>query len=146
MSKKLVLFCSALILLCSTCAYSWTEYDRSTSFTGTVTVDDVTTRVRRIVDDEYSLYGSVRYSSATIYEMVNVAHKMFCISSQALTTWATGQLTASTTEYALPDNCLFIERVTLDKKDGNGAYYIPQKTVFDLDLDIKTWEIGRAHV
>ena len=138
--KRLILM-STLMFMCIQLGHTaWTESSRAT--TGMeITLSTITTRVRQIIDDPNSTYGTVRYSSATIYGLVDTGHKMLCIQTQALSVSATTQLTANTTTYTLPTNCMFIEKVTVDKLDGLGEQYISMKTTWRLDLEAKTWSI-----
>lgn len=140
--KKLFTLLTLIFSFCSVSVFgAWTEFDRGSTDV-TVTLSSAVTRTRSIIDDEYSTTGTVRYSSATIYGLINSAQSMFCISTKALTTWATQQLVAGTTEYIRPDNCLFIERVTLNIPENRlGHVVLPQETVFTLDRQVGSWTI-----
>ena len=137
-------FCATFLLValfCSAKSYAaWSELSRDTS-DATITLSSVTTRVRTIIDDRNSTNGTIRYSSSTIYSLINNAQRMFCITSRALEANATDDLVAGTTEYSLPSDCLYLERVTLDINDNNGPQYIPQKTVWGLDLESTQWAV-----
>jgi len=130
-----------LLFVTSSVFGAWTEYSRDTSYSE-ITMSTVTTRVRVIIDDPLSTTGTVRYSTSTLYEMVNTAQKLMCVATLALDTWAEQDLTSGTTEYLLPANCIAIIRVTMDEGDGNGAQYLPQYTVHHLDSDKgESWSI-----
>ena len=138
--KKLFYALGIVLCFTSTSFSAWTEYDRGTSDV-TTTLGDVTNRVRIIVDDPNSTNGTVRYSSSTYYTLINTAQKLFCVNAKALTTSATQQLLANTTEYALPTNCLFIERLAIDT-DANGDFqYLTMDTVWNLDLITPDWSV-----
>lgn len=130
---------------------AWSEYDRGTGDVK-VTLSSVTNRIRVIIDDPNSANGTVRYSSATIYDLINTASRLFCIQTQALTAYATQQITACSTttfvfganEYTLPDDILFLNRVTIDLQDDNGHTFIPQKTVWSLDLTQGNWAVSTS--
>lgn len=138
--KKFHIVLIALLLYGVKGYSAWSEYSRPTT-NASVTLSTITKRIRIIVDDVNSTNGTIRYSSATIYTMINNAQRMFCITTRALEAFATQQLTAGTTEYALPSNALYLERVTLDRFDGNGPEWIPQKTVWGLDVEMENWAI-----
>ena len=112
--KKLLITSMLLFCVHTGVQASWSEYSRSADGSSAISLSDVTLRVREIVDDPNSVSGTTRYSSDTIHTLVNTANRMFCINSRALETYATQQLVLNTTEYALPTNMLYIERVTLD--------------------------------
>lgn len=146
--RKYILL-SLLLSICSLSYASWTEQSRTVSESA-VTVDDVTLRVRQIIDDPYTTYGTVRYSSSSLYNLVDQANKMFCLSTRALETSATNQLSIGTTEYMLPSNCMYLERVTMSVTTGTIALgnsqleYLPQKTVWGLDMEDKEWDISSS--
>ena len=137
---KKISILAIFIMLPSFCYSAWSEYDRGTGNVD-ITLSTVTTRVRNIIDDPNSENGTIRYSSATIYDLINTANRMFCINTKSLQAFATQQLTAGTTEYLLPDDMLYLERVTLNRHDGNGPSFIPQKTVWGLDLEQTDWAV-----
>lgn len=140
--KRFALMIFALFISAN-CFSAWTESTRDTD--GTVTLSSVTTRARSIIDDEYSVANTVRYSSSTLYNLINSAQSMFCISTRALTTSATCSLTADTTEYALPTNCLYIERITLNIQEQRlGPVVMPQETVFTLDQKSAGWSVQES--
>jgi len=140
MHSYLALF---LVFICTPCFAAWTEQSR-TATDVSVTVDTVTVRVRQLIDDPYSATGAVRYSSSTIYSLINAGHQIMCLQTQALTTSATTTLTAGTTMYDLPSNCVFIDRITIDLLDGLGTRYMSQKTVYGLDLDSARWDVQKS--
>ena len=137
---KRLLIIGLLFLIGNPIYAAWTEQTRDTSGIE-ITVSTVTTRVRQIIDDPWSTNGTVRYSSDTIQGIIDMGNKSICIQTRALTSWATQQLVAGTTEYALPSDCLYLERTTLNIQDGEGDQYLPQKTVWGMDMDDKTWSI-----
>jgi hypothetical protein len=143
--KKYILL-SIMLIICSQSYAAWTEQSRTVSDSG-VTMDDVVNRIRQIIDDPYTNYGTVRYSSATLYGLVNQANQVFCLQTRALETSATNQLALGTTEYALPSDCMYLERVTMAVSTytivtGQSQHeYLPQKTVWGLDIDNKEWDI-----
>ena len=142
MKKLTVLFFSTCVLFCSTVLHAaWSEYSRPTD-NSEITMSTVTTRVRLIIDEPISINGTIRYSTSTLNQMVNTAQQLMCLSTLALETYAEQSLTGGTTEYLIPTNCIAITRVTIDLDDGNGAMYIPQKTVHHLDSDHgKSWSV-----
>jgi len=138
------LICTTIICLSAVVVQAaWTESARSTA-NSTITLSTVTTRVRTIIDDANSSTGSVRYSSATIYGLINTAQKMFCLNTRVLSTYATQSLVAGTTEYLLPSNCLYFEQITMDINEGNGDMVMPQKTTFQLAREDNTWTIEKS--
>jgi hypothetical protein len=143
--KKLFTLLTLGIVFCSVSAYgAWTEISRSTA-SSEVTMATVTARVRLMIDDPTSDTGTVRYSTATLYDMVNTAHKNMCVATLALETSATQSLVAGTTEYLLPSNEIAIARVTINLNDGNGDTYLPQTTVHVLDSKAgKSWSVSRS--
>ena len=145
MRKLPVLLISAIVLFCSTVVQAaWTEFSRSTDGSE-VTMDTVTVRVRLMIDDPNTTTGTVRYSSSTLYEMINTAQKLMCVSALALEIYATQDLVDGTTEYLLPDNEIAISRVTINLDDDNGDTYLPQTTVHILDSNMgKSWAVSRS--
>lgn len=141
--KKLFALLILGTLFCSVSAYgAWVEDSRSTA-NSVITLSTVTLRVREIIDDPNSTNGTMRYSSSTIYGLINTAQRLMCVNTWALTSWATQTLSANTTEYALPSNCLSIERVTIDKNADGTEEYIPYITVHHLDIDKgKQWTVA----
>lgn len=144
------LFClSVLLLLTSNVHSGWTKYSRSTS-NSSITLSTVTKSVRVLIDDPNSDYGTIRYSSATLYGLINTAQRIIAINTMCLTAYATQALTAGDTnyvfgdnEYLLPDDCIAVERVTIDLDDDSGPTYIPQKVVHHMDGDYgKTWAVN----
>ena len=138
------------ILLLVTCVFTyvnsyaaWSTSARSTSDMS-ITLSTVTTRVRTIVDDPYTTYGTMRYSSSTIYGFINDAQHRVFYATQLNETYAYQSLVSGTTEYALPSDCLFVERVTLNTTSSKGAYVIPQKTIWGLDDIDSTWTVKTA--
>lgn len=135
-----------LVFITSVVHGAWTQESRNTD-NSRITLSTVTLRVREMIDDPNSASGTVRYSSNTIYGLVNTAQRLMCINTMALTSWATQQLVADTTEYILPGDCLAIERVTINENaNANGLEeYIPFKTIHHLDADQgKQWNIVSA--
>jgi hypothetical protein len=122
---------------------AWTQESRSTDDM-TVTLSTVVARARQLLDDPNSEYGTVRYSSSSYYVLINIAHKLLAVQTGALTTWATQQITAGTTEYALPADCVYLQRVLVDGNDRNGDCYIPQQTVFRMDAEESSWTVDTS--
>lgn len=139
--KKLIYAIGIIAYFSSLSFSAWTEYDRGSSDV-TVTLGDVVNRVRQIIDDPNSPNGTVRYSSAPIYDLVNTAQAMFCINTRALEASATQQLLANTTEYALPVNYLFMDRVTIDENADGDFQYIEMEFVKQLDLVSPDWSVN----
>jgi hypothetical protein len=138
------IFITLISVLLYTQVYAgWSEATRDTSGCS-VTLDTVTVRVRELLDDSYTATNTVRYSSATIYSLINTAQRIVAINTLCIETYATQTLTAGTTEYLLPSNCLAVSRVTMNSFDTNGNMYLPQKTVFGMDYDAKTWDVSRS--
>ena len=142
--RRLVLCFSTIVLLYGTSMGAWTKASRATT-SSTVTLSSVTTIVRSMIDDPISANGTVRYSSSTIYDVINTGQRLLCTMTYALETHASQALTASTTEYLLPDDCIAVTRVVVDHNDSNGPQYIPYTTVFALDSDSgKSWQYATA--
>jgi hypothetical protein len=136
--KKLIFLLTLLAPALANAA--WTTTTRSTSDMA-ITLSTVTARVRTIIDDPYTTYGTVRYSSATIYGFINDAQHRVFYATQLNEAYAYQALVSGTTEYALPSDCLYIERVTLNTTSSKGAYVIPQKTVWGLDDTSSNWTV-----
>jgi hypothetical protein len=138
-----------LLLTITTSAFAaWSEQSRTVTDVAT-TVDDVIDRVREIIDDPYTNTGSVRYSTTTILNLVDKAHKVFCIQTEALTTSATMSFTLGTTDYALPTNCIYVERVAISVTGGldsgtENFKYLKQKTVWGLDIENTSWDLSSS--
>lgn len=141
--KQFALIVFALFISAN-CFGAWTESTRSTS-DSKITLSSCTAAVRIIIDDSYSAHGTVRYSSSTIYDLINTAQRLLCTQTMCLETYSYQTLTADTTEYLLPDDCLAVTRVTLDKLDSKGPQFLPFTTVFWMDSDKGTaWSVTKS--
>lgn len=145
MKKIIVLFIMLVVHFIGTNGYAaWTEFDRGT--TGcSITLSSVTARVREIIDDPNSTNGTVRYSSATIYNLINTAQRLLCVNTLCLESYVYQALTANTTEYLIPSDCIAVTRVTIDEDADDTKEYIPQLTVFHMDVDKgKQWNVAES--
>ena len=146
--KKIIGMLFLVLFIPSISWSAWTKYERSTS-NSSITLSTVTKAVRVLIDDPSSEKGTVRYSSATLYNLINTAQRLIAINTMCLTAYATQALTVPNTNYAfgnneylLPDDCIAIERVTIDLDDSDGPIYIPQKVPHHMDVENgKTWAV-----
>lgn len=115
-------------------AYSADFFEITKSTCGNKTLSDIRTMVREKVKDPSNSFGGTRYTDTQINRYINLAQKEICINIGFLKATSTGTLTANTTEYYLPTNILFIERVQYGDEDT-----LYETTMAQLDNDSYGW-------
>lgn len=134
MKKLLIMSCLFLLTSISgALAYTsaFTEVARSTC--GNSTLVDIRNEVRRKINDPSNVYSTNRYSDSDLNYYINQAQKEICLETQCLRSYATATLTAGTTDYYLPTNCLGIDRI-----EAFGTL-IQETDIKDLDRDDDGW-------
>lgn len=116
------------------CTYTANFYEVTKSTCGNNTLLDIRTLIRDKVKDPSNSFGTTRYTDAQLNNFINMAQKEICINTGFLKATCTGALTAYTTEYYLPTNMLFIERVQYGNEDT-----LNETTMAQLDNDSNGW-------
>jgi len=116
------------------CIYSPSFYEITRSTCGNATLSDIRTLTREALNDPSNSYGTNRYTDIELNKYINIAYEDLCIQTQCLHSSATGYLTAGTTYYTLPQNCLAVERIIFD-----GDMLLPVNNPYDLDATQNGW-------
>ena len=133
--KKIILFLTFLFLPSVLFAYTSAFYEVTRSTVGNSTLSDIRTSVRIEIEDSSNTYGTNRYTDAQINSFINTVQQEISIITKCLHTEATGQLTAGTTYYYLPQNCVGIERVLFEDNDD----ILEEKNPYDMDKTNADW-------
>lgn len=135
--KYIYLFLMFMFVFCANAfcdAYSADFFEITKSTCGNKTLSDIRTMVREKVKDPSNSFGGTRYTDAQVNRYINLTQKEICINTGFLKATSTGTLTANTTEYYLPTNMFFIERVQFGDEDT-----LAETTMLQLDNNEYGW-------